>query len=45
MMAINATDADTDGEEEIFLFLKVDCNDGVALLKSHADGIGTVALM
>ena len=44
-MAVNATDADTNGEEEPFLFLKVDGNDGVALFRSHADGIGTVALM
>ena len=44
-MAVNATDADTNGEEEPFMFLKVDGNDGVALFRSHADGIRTVALM
>ena len=44
-MAVDATDADTDREEERFMLFKVDGNDGVALLRSHADSIRTVALM
>ena len=45
MMAVDATDADTDGEQELFILLEIYSYNGIALLGCLTDSSEAVALV
>ena len=45
MMAVDATDADTDGEQELFILLEIHRYNGIALLGCLTNSSEAVALM